>query len=436
MERLSNKDGLEFSASAPPSIDAYEEVIKSYLGMRRDLMPKLKGLLKLDDSMPMALVLQTYLYKLAATGPASATAAKIAQRLSTMGGDVSQREQMHMAALDAWLQDQTQHSIEIFDDLLAKYPMDPLAIRIADHLHFYSGNGRRMRDSLARVLPHWPKDHPNCGFVLGMYAFGLEESGDYENAERWGREAVDLNPADAWSVHAVTHIMEMQGRHDEGIAWVKGLEPSWSTVNNFRFHLYWHRALFHLERGETEIALSLYDEQISTDLDADFNLDLCNGASLLWRLQLYGVDVGDRWAALGDYARRHLDDQELIFVSLHYLMAAISSGDAASAAQVTRTIEGWSDKDTWQGRACAEAGVDIAAAVCFINDGDYDAAVTRLRKCRYAIEGIGGSHAQRDLFELLLLHAARHGGEKDIASSLQAQRAAVKPNSRSASMLI
>lgn len=94
-------------------------------------------------------------------------------------------------------------------------------------------------------------------------------------------------------MHSIAHVLEMTERHEEGIEWVAGLESDWSTVNNFQFHLYWHKCLYHLERGEFEAVLRIYDDQISSDIESDFYLDICNCSSLLWRLEMFGIDVGN-----------------------------------------------------------------------------------------------------------------------------------------------
>jgi len=44
--------------------------------------------------------------------------------------------------------------------------------------------------------------------------------------------------------------MEMQGRRAEGIAWLEALEPHWEGGNNLMHHLWWHRAMYHLEHRD------------------------------------------------------------------------------------------------------------------------------------------------------------------------------------------
>ena len=111
------------------------------------------------------------------------------------------------------------------------------------------------------MKPKWGSDLPGYGTVLSCHCFSLEECGDYAAAEPSGRAAIAIDPGDIWGTHAVAHIMEMQGRHAEGIAWLDELERHWQGGNNLLHHLWWHRALFHLERREFDAVLDLYDQR-------------------------------------------------------------------------------------------------------------------------------------------------------------------------------
>ena len=155
--------------------------------------------------------------------------------------------------------------------------------------HFYMGRPAEVRASLERVEGAWTPEVPDYGYFLGMRAFGLEETADYEEAERIGREAIALNPLDGWATHAVVHVMEMQDRSSDGIEWLEGLEAHWGQAANFRYHLWWHRALLHLGLGEYDRVLSIYDDQIYDPKSHDY-LDISNDASILQRLEICGVD--------------------------------------------------------------------------------------------------------------------------------------------------
>lgn len=431
MQRFENQDGLAFTASSQESAERFADLTSAYMGFRRETGSILKDMVESDPDMPMARCAQGYFAKLFGSTNQSLKARKVSGELNELlvGLNASDREEQHAAALTAWCAGDLDRTTEIWEDILLDHPNDGMALRLAHFTHFYSGEPRRMRDSMARILPLWAEDHRDYGFLQGMYAFGLEESGEYDKAERYGRMAVERNPADAWSVHSIAHVLEMTERHDEGITWVKGLEEHWSTVNNFRFHLHWHRCLFHLERGEFDTVLRLYDEQIVSDIASNFYLDICNASSLLWRLEMFGVDVGGRWAELAAVAKEHVRDSDLIFVSLHYLMALVAGGDKQAADEMIANIEKWSQLSDTQAQICADSGLALAKALRLARERKYAAAAQLIEPVKYALDKIGGSKAQRDLFHMILLDVTKSSEDMLKARALFAERLGHKVHS-------
>ena len=185
-----------------------------------------------------------------------------------------------------------------------------------------------MRERVARVLPSWSPNDPGYGFVLGCHAYALEESGDYRQAEETGRRAVELDRGDIWAAHAVAHVAEMEGRLEDGIAWIADLADEWHECSNFALHLKWHEGLYHLELEQHDRVLALYDREVRAE-STDEYLDMANAVSLLWRLEQADVSVGARWTELAARAASHVDDHALVFVDLHYLMALAAAGNGA-----------------------------------------------------------------------------------------------------------
>ena len=431
MRLFENQDGMKFTASSEPSVAQFEDLVTANFGLRHDLGSKLKTLLEADPDMIMANCTSGYFAKSFGGNRMAARALKVSARVDDLieRHGATEREKLHATALRNWCAGDLDQTTSAWEDIMLDHPLDGMAIRLSHFGHFYSGDGRAMRDSIARILPFWNASHRNYGYVLGCYAFGLEESRQYDEAEKAGRDAVSINPEDAWSVHSVAHVMEMQGRHAQGVAWVGDLEGHWSKVGNFRFHLYWHRCLFHFERQEFDIALDLYDRHVSSDLETGFYLDLVNAASLLWRLEMADVDVGNRWEGLADIAGEHLEDNDLIFVTLHYLMVMASVGDQEAQDRMIAHVRTWSAGTSTQSRVCRSVGLTIAEAIGEIRRGDFTSAARRLASVRYEMDQIGGSAAQRDVFQMLMLDAAAKGEETAFSRALLTDRVAAKPAS-------
>jgi tetratricopeptide (TPR) repeat protein len=302
-----------------------------------------------------------------------------------------------------------------------------VALKVSQFVLSYLGESERMRETVARVVPAWDASVPGYGFVLGCYAYALEETGDYARAEAQGRRAVELNPSDIWAVHAVAHVAEMQGRLREGVTWIASAADHWAACNNFRFHLRWHEALFQLDLERSTEVLALYDRAIRPAASDEY-LDLANAVSLLWRLEQGGVDVGARWPELADRARGHVHDHALVFADLHYLMALAAVADADAVAQCLASCEQFATGRTTQAVVMAEVGLPLARAVVAHRRGTYTDVLDLMVPVRRQIRRIGGSHAQRDLFDQVMIDAAIRGRRFDVAADLLAERTTRRPH--------
>ncbi len=423
-----DRRGLPLTAASAEAARLYDATIDGYLAFNRDTGNVLRQALTADPAMPLALCTRGYFFKLFCTPAFEARAAqsfKAAQDAATKGG-ATPRERAHLDALGAWCAGDFEKTLAHLEAILLDHPRDILAHKIAHYLYFYLGDAERMRDSIARTLHAWDESVPGYGYMLGMHAFGLEESGAYSPAETAGRRAVELNPGDAWAVHAVAHVMEMQGRQKEGVAWTTETEPGWQSCNNFGGHVWWHRALFLLELGDHDAVLDLYDRRIRAELTEEY-LDIVNATALLWRLEDEGVDVGGRWNELADKSESRKDDHLLAFVDAHFMMALAAGGRHAAAQAMLRSMA--EPPAGTEAAVFREIGAPVCEAAAAYRAGDYDRAADLLLPVRYGIRRLGGSHAQRDIFARMLIESAIRAGRLKLARALLAERAANKPNS-------
>jgi hypothetical protein len=254
-----------------------------------------------------------------------------------------------------------------------------------------------------------------------MHAFGLEEMGDYARAEADGRRGVELEPTDGWSQHAVAHVLEMQNRTEDGIAWMRS-NDGWAGDSFFQVHNWWHLALYHLEAGDIDAALGLFDTQIY-GTQSGVVLDMVDASALLWRLHLRGVDVGDRWAAVADNWTPIATASFYAFNDLHAVMTFVGAGRRhAAEAVLAAQVEAMS-KDGDNARFVREVGHPVCRAIVAFGAGDYRQSVELLRSVRSIAALFGGSHAQRDVLDLTLIEAALRAGDASLALSLAAERA-------------
>jgi tetratricopeptide (TPR) repeat protein len=336
---------------------------------------------------------------------------------------ITRREAMVAEALALWLDDAPRRAADRLEAILLAHPFDVLALKLSHGLRFMLGDQAEMLATLRQIAPGFSESHPLAGFVHGCHAFALEEQGFYAEAESAGRRAVTLSPRDVWGRHAVAHVLEMTGRTDEGIAWL-GNGHHVAHANNLRFHIFWHLALFRLERGENAEVLRLYDEEIRSEPTDDYR-DIANGASLLARLHYAGVDVGNRWDELAAKAEGRVHDGRLVFADLHYALSLLGAGHADGAEAIARSlIEDAEAHPSGERRAAARDGALAAFGLVAFHEGDYDEATRLLGAARGGLIAIGGSHAQRDLFEQAYAESLLRSGQHDRAARVLRERLA------------
>lgn len=353
--------------------------------------------------------------------------ARQAYAAALAGAPATMREIAFVHALGDWLQGRPSRAAARMEVVLTLNPRDALAMKMVQAIHFVMGRPEAMRASVEGILPAWD-DHPARGYILGCHAFTLEETGDFARAERIGREGVALAPDDAWGLHAVAHVYDSTGRARAGLDWLTGRESAWAHCNNFRFHVWWHRALMHLDLGQYETALALYDADIRAEKTDDYR-DISNAASLLARLELDGVDVGNRWEELADLSEHRAGDGCLAFADLHYMLALCGGEREQAAAGLIARMQATRAPGHEAQRIIAHPGLHVAQGLQAFAAGEYASAWMHLRAGRADLQQIGGSHAQRDVFDRITIEAALRSGYADAAEGLLRDRMARRAGS-------
>jgi tetratricopeptide (TPR) repeat protein len=425
-----DQQGLEL-AGAPESGVAFDRAIADYYGLTGDPVGVLKSALARDPGFALGGIAIAALYMIGGfrgDHPEVVTALGVAEAAT---GRASERERRHLAAAKAWAKGETSRAILGWEAILIDHPTDALALRLVQDACFLLGRSAAIRDCAERVLPAWDHGNPLTSFVLGLYAFGLEETGDLKRAEDLGREALARNPRDAWATHALAHVLETAKRHEDGVAFLKSTRADWAHAHFMAHHNGWHLALFLIEQGRFDEVLADYDRFTAPKLADDATLDRVDAASLLWRLELAGVDVGDRWAPVVDKWMAHVDDHLLAFNDLHCAFAAARSPDPDHAIRLSQSLDDYERHGSGDNReVTAEVGRRLIDGALAFAAGHYARAVESILPVRDDAVRIGGSHAQRDIVNLTLIAAAKRSGQWSLARALLAERGRSAPTAR------
>jgi tetratricopeptide (TPR) repeat protein len=423
--------GNALTIASAEAAAAYDHVIEGFLKYRFDTGRRLKALLTLDPEAPLAQAMAGLFAMLAYDQRLVARAEAAAAKADALKPDA--REAAHIAALRAWAGGAPDQALAIWEGIIADHPRDILAVRLHHFAAFWMGSPGRMLGAAEGVMRHWSPAVPGFGSILACHCFAAEESGLYTVAEQSGRAAVALDRGDLWATHGVAHVLEMQGRRSEGIAWLEAGEPHWAGGNNLMHHLWWHRAMFHIEQRDFDAVLTLYDRRFRdfdsavTQAQPDLYIDVQNAASMLWRLARQGVPAGERWVELADKAEARIGDTLSAFTQPHWMMALAATGRSEAARRLLAAVEEAGRGNTPHATILREAALPACQAVLAHAEGRYAEAVAALRPALGGLYRLGGSHAQQDVLEQLFLDSAMKAGLEQDARLLLERVAGMHP---------
>jgi hypothetical protein len=420
---LEDSAGQVVSGCTPAALEHLETAQHQLRCFNGEPVASVHAALQASPEMAMGHLMHAYLHLLG-TEPDGIAVARDSHRRA-LALPMTEREQAHLAAVGHLVRGRWGAAGRALEDLSIDHPLDALAVQAGHQIDFFRGDSRMLHDRIARALPHWGSDTTGFHAVLGMMAFGLEETGRYARAEALGRRCVEIQPLDGWGQHAVAHVLEMQGRRQEGIEWMRGNAPAWSENNFLAVHNWWHLALVHLDLDQIDVVLALLDGPICGTASGVV-LDMVDASSLLWRLHLRGIEVGKHWQALADRWAPLASASNYAFNDMHAMMAFVAAGRAASAQALLEAQNAATERDDDNAGFTLDVGQAVTQAIKAFADGRYAQAVEWLRPVRHHAHRFGGSHAQRDVIEQTLIEAARRAGMTALFNALKHERASAK----------
>lgn len=426
--RKKDARGLEVSTERHQSIDRFEEALSLLHGYYGDPLAIIDEALVEEPDFLMGLAFKAAAFVVSSERravPALAEAVSRAEALIERGAGI-EREHKHVEAARAWLDGEFATSVDRYNRLAAEYPRDALAAQISHLGNFYLGRSTWLRDHTAWALPHYDPSDFSFSYLLGMHAFGLEETNEFARAEAAGSRALELNRRDPWAIHALAHVYEMRGEAARGVQLYEQSQADWAVDNFFAIHNWWHLCLYYLEAGDTQRVMDLYDSQVRGG-SSRVNLDLVDASALLWRLELCSVDVGPRWQELAEAWNRVQEERYYAFNDWHALMAYAGARKQADVYRVITGLERAAAMGGTNAVLSREVGLPACRGFAAFAIGDYRRAVDELFGVRPVAHRFGGSNAQRDILDWTLIEAATRAGERSLARSLVEARRAQKP---------
>jgi hypothetical protein len=399
---LRDSQGLDVTTDSPETIAAINRYTDQALAYGKDALVILKAI-EADPTCAIANAHAAALYLSHECAESRRKAAPYLQTAKKHKDKTTEREKLFISAVEAWATGAIDKLIAYAETITTKYPHDLLAVQLGQYHYFYQGDKEKLLQIAEKVLLANHENH----YLYGMVAFGLEQCHRLGEAEAMGRRATQINRNDPWAHHAVAHVMETQGRIEEGIAWMESLSDTWDNCNSMLYtHNWWHIALYYLEQLDIQKVLELYDTHVWGHAWKESPKDQIGAIQVLLRLELRGLDVGNRWENLVPYLRARIHEHALPFQDLHYIYALARADQnelvdemLLSMQEYTKTAKPYIRR-TW-----TEVVVPAAKGMVAHARGDWATASIELGSTLSCLYAIGGSHAQRDLFEQVYLDA-------------------------------
>ena len=416
------------------SVAALAGFVTGFLGYRPSILAVLAAAEHDDSLIVQACAAALYLFSESPGGPTRARA-QLA-RAARAGLPASARERQFAAAVAHWAAGEMVEALALHEALAQQQPRDLVAVELGQYHAFNRGDS----PTLLRLALHALPAAADVPALHGMLAFGWEQCHRLDKAEAAARQALALQPDEPWAQHALAHVLLTDGRLSEGAAFMAQASAGWQGLTSFmRCHNWWHLALFQIELGQDDAALQLYDNQV-WGVDKNYSQDQVGAVSLLARLELAGLDVGGRWLELAGHLVGRTSDQVLPFLDLQYLYGLARAGRPEADALLAN-IERFAalapadTRSAWQQVAVPAARGLLAHARGMLHaadaaDADWPAAADALALALPGLVGIGGSHAQRDLFQQIQLDALQRAGRLAAVQNLLQPQANAQPQSQ------
>ncbi len=417
------EDALGNAVSTGSALDGVNDFVAGFLGYET----RATNVLAAADAAPDAVLANVYAgciwMFLEAEGAKAKASVYLARAEAALSG-ANARERMLVEQLRRWIGDDIPGVQALGEQIVTAYPRDLAAVKLHQYHSFNRGDARAML-RIAQLAEAAHADNPH---LHGMLAFAHEQLHALDIAEAEARLALRLKEKEPWAQHALAHVMLGQGRVAEGVRFLTEAQKTWVDLNSFMYtHNWWHKALFLISAGDEAGVFEAYDRHV-WGIQPDYSQDQVGAVSLLARMEVAGMDVGNRWEDVADHMQSRARDTIQPFLTLQYLYG-LARAERREADELMQAIEERArdarafDRTVWQ-----EVALPAARGVLAHARGDHAAAVRWLSLANPRMAEVGGSHAQRDLFGQLLLDAHLKCGNWAIARQMLEMRRTWDPD--------
>jgi tetratricopeptide (TPR) repeat protein len=422
---FNDRYGFSLSTASQTAADAFVEGVDLMLSNNPDPAERFQAAINADEGFAMAHLALGMQLQLRMDAPGSKVELDRAQEL--MDG-TSEREQslINAVARPGFVgRGGPIEALPLLEEHLDRFPRDYVAANRYTQTLFFSGQPEARERALGRLEQIEPELSDDWAF-LGGFSFLLEEHRRFDEAERHVTRSLELYPRNAIGAHVVSHVNYENNRHAGGSEWLSTWLQDYDRRAGLHCHLSWHLALFELSQGHYSRAVEIYEKDVA--LAAGTPVKLADMSSFLWRLQLYDCATADLdWEAMTELAEPAAGSPAATFFAAHAALWAAARNDDATISALADKLSDLGEK----GHPVASSVVrPLVLGIAAFGHGDYDEAINQIEPIEDEIVRIGGSHAQREVFEDTLLGAYLRGGRYDKAETMLRARLSRRASAR------
>jgi hypothetical protein len=354
----------------------------------------------------------------------------MAARARELAAGATPREIGHIEIMSAVIESKPKLAVSGAEAHLEEFPRDALVLSLLlGAFGLYAFSGRADHDAAklaicARNATHYGEDW----WFISYLGWSHTEAGNLREGRALSERAVALRSANANAAHGLSHAMFEQGDMEAGRQFLSQWMPAHERQSFLHGHLAWHVALTALDGGDTGGALAIYEQHIKPADRPYPPLNIfTDGASLLWRLSLAGqTGLEPHWRDMAAYGEKYFPQAGAHFADVHYALAGAMVGSDALAARMAQL----EDREAAGRLAPGRSAIELCRGIKAFADGDNEDAIRRLEPAIAELARIGGSHAQRELWEDTLIVACLRAGRGDKAARRISARLDRRPSAR------
>jgi hypothetical protein len=422
-----DRHGLPLSAASEAAAAAYRDGVDRLLSAWSGAAAALDCAITKDPGFALAFTARARLHQI--HGQAAEARAMVAQARHLAGG-VSRRERQHIEIIAAAVEGQAAKALPAAEQHLEEFPRDALVLSLLLGAYgLYAFSGRADHDSAkVTICERHARHYGEDWWFLTYLGWSHTEAGNILHGRKLTERALSLRHENGHAAHALSHALFEQGDTVAGGAFLNEWLPGYAPTSLLSGHLSWHLALLALDEGDTEGALTIYRDRIRPEVSqAPPFAVFADSASLLWRLALAEhPDLEPDWRNIAAYGDTMFPKSGAHFADLHWAMAASAAKSNGFEQRVTEL-----EALAAEGRlAPGDTAIALCRGVRAFANGDYESAITLLESRISELARIGGSHAQREVYEDTLIVAYLRSGHPEKARRLINCRLHHRPSGR------